>query len=82
MLTLAPEQLRAGPFPWDGPGFEGVRADRADRTVTLTGVLTPPMLETVTRWFTATGTLPESLSLQPRTLEDVFLRLTGRTLVD
>lgn len=80
VLTLAPEQLRAGPFPWVGPGFEGVRADRADRTVTLTGALTPPMLETVTRWFTATGTLPESLSLQPRTLEDVFLDISGREI--
>jgi ABC-2 type transport system ATP-binding protein len=80
VLTLAPEQLGAGPFPWDGPGFEDVRTSRAGRTVTLTGALTPPMLEAVTRWFTTTGTMPESLSLQPRTLEDVFLDISGREI--
>ena len=79
-LTLTPEQVAAGPFPWEGPGFEDVHASRSDRTVTLTGRLTPGQLETVTRWFTATGTLPESLSLQPRTLEDVFLDISGREI--
>ncbi|MEX5268835.1 ABC transporter ATP-binding protein [Kocuria sabuli] len=79
-LTLAPEQLDAGPFPWEGPGFEDVRASRSERTVTLTGPLTPALLEAVTRWFTATGTMPESLSLQPRTLEDVFLDISGREI--
>ncbi|WP_369821382.1 AAA family ATPase [Kocuria sp. CNJ-770] len=79
-LTLTPEQSGAGPFPWEGPGFEDVHANRSDRTVTLTGRLTPGQLETVTRWFTATGTLPESLSLQPRTLEDVFLDISGREI--
>ncbi|WP_370831732.1 ABC transporter ATP-binding protein [Kocuria sediminis] len=79
-LTLTPEQVAAGPFPWEGPGFEDVHASRSERTVTLTGRLTPGQLETVTRWFTATGTLPESLSLQPRTLEDVFLDISGREI--
>jgi ABC-2 type transport system ATP-binding protein len=48
--------------------------------VTLTGPITPPLLEAVTRWFTATGAMPESLSLQPRTLEDVFLDISGREI--
>ena len=79
-LTLAPEQLGAGPYPWEGPDFAGIRTSRAERTVTLTGPLTPALLEAVTRWFTATGTMPESLSLQPRTLEDVFLDISGREI--
>ncbi|MFI7483781.1 ABC transporter ATP-binding protein [Kocuria sp. M1R5S2] len=79
-LTLAPEQLDARPFPWEGPGFQAVRASRSGRTVTLTGPLTPPLLEVLTRWFTTTGAMPAAMSLQPRTLEDVFLDISGREI--
>ena len=79
-LTLAPEQLGAGPYPWDGRGFEAVHARQDERTVTLTGPLRPPHLEALARWFTMTGGMPESLSLQPRTLEDVFLDISGREI--
>ena len=36
----------------------------------------------LSQWLAGTGELPLSLSLQPRSLEDVFLRLTGRSLID
>jgi ABC-2 type transport system ATP-binding protein len=35
---------------------------------------------TVTAWCAAHGVLPEGLALGRRTLEDVFLDLTGRAL--
>ncbi|GGG56944.1 ABC transporter ATP-binding protein [Kocuria dechangensis] len=79
-LTLAPEHLDAGRWPWEAPEFAGIQVARDERTVTLTGPITPPLLEAVTRWFTATGAMPESLSLQPRTLEDVFLDISGREI--
>ncbi|WP_309125407.1 ABC transporter ATP-binding protein [Kocuria sp.] len=79
-ITLAPGQVGAGPFPWDAPEFAGIQTTRTERTVTLTGPLTPVLLEAVTRWITTTGTMPEALSLQPRTLEDVFLDISGREI--
>ncbi|MGK7222905.1 ABC transporter ATP-binding protein [Kocuria flava] len=79
-LVLAPAQLEARPFPWEAPEFAAVRVGRAERTVTLSGPLTPPLLEAVTRWIGTTGTMPEALSLQPRTLEDVFLEISGREI--
>ena len=39
-------------------------------------------LARVSRWCEEQGVLPESLSLGTRTLEDVFLELTGRGLDD
>ncbi len=40
----------------------------------------PKLLATVTGWCAAAGVLPERLSVQRRSLEDVFLDLTGREL--
>src|SRR5262249_18502107 len=73
------------PFPPDAP--ESLRAalgDLVDVTLldTMTIVVTGPAdahsLATVSRWCEDNDVLPESLSLGQRTLEDVFLELTGR----
>lgn len=42
--------------------------------------LDPAMIATVTSWCAERGVMPEGLSLHRRTLEDVFLELTGRSL--
>jgi ABC-2 type transport system ATP-binding protein len=42
--------------------------------------LGPQVLATVTAWCAGNGVMPEGLSLGRRTLEDVFLDLTGRAL--
>ncbi|PSK96737.1 ABC-2 type transport system ATP-binding protein [Murinocardiopsis flavida] len=44
------------------------------------GGLGPEFVATVTTWFAANGVLPADLRVQRRTLEDVFLELTGRDL--
>jgi ABC-2 type transport system ATP-binding protein len=46
----------------------------------ITGPADASTLATVSRWCDDHGVLPESLSLGQRTLEDVFLQLTGREL--
>jgi len=44
------------------------------------GTLGPQVIAAVTAWCADTGVLPEGLALGRRTLEDVFLDLTGRAL--
>jgi ABC-2 type transport system ATP-binding protein len=46
----------------------------------IEGVIDPQFLATVTAWCAGHGVLPEDLHVGTRTLEDVFLELTGRTL--
>ncbi len=46
----------------------------------ITGPADASTLATVSAWCEEHGVLPESLSLGQRTLEDVFLQLTGREL--
>ncbi|SDJ20909.1 ABC-2 type transport system ATP-binding protein [Frankineae bacterium MT45] len=46
----------------------------------ITGEVDPQLLATLTAWCAAQGVLAEDLSVQRRTLEDVFLELTGREL--
>jgi ABC-2 type transport system ATP-binding protein len=46
----------------------------------IDGVVDPQLLATVTAWCAAQGVLAEDLRVQKRTLEDVFLELTGRKL--
>jgi ABC-2 type transport system ATP-binding protein len=46
----------------------------------VTGEVTPQLLAQVTAWFATQQVLPEELSVERRTLEDVFLDLTGREL--
>jgi len=44
------------------------------------GVIDPQLLASVTSWCAGHGVLAEDLRLERRTLEDVFLELTGREL--
>ncbi|MEY9873535.1 ABC-2 type transport system ATP-binding protein [Streptacidiphilus sp. MAP12-33] len=46
----------------------------------IEGPVDPQLLATVTSWCAQAGVLPEKLSVERRTLEDVFLELTGRDL--
>ena len=50
------------------------------QSLLITGPADASTLATVSRWCETHGVLPESLSLGQRTLEDVFLQLTGREL--
>jgi ABC-2 type transport system ATP-binding protein len=51
-----------------------------EQSLLITGPADATTLATVSAWCEAHGVLPESLSLGQRTLEDVFLQLTGREL--
>ena len=44
------------------------------------GVIKPALLAAVTAWCAERGILAQSLRIESRTLEDVFLELTGREL--
>jgi len=46
----------------------------------VSGDVTPQLLATLTAWCAAQGVLAEHLSVERRSLEDVFLELTGRGL--
>lgn len=48
--------------------------------IVISGAVRPQELSELSRWLAATGELPLSLSLQPRSLEDVFLELSGRRI--
>lgn len=52
-----------------------------DVSLVVTGPADHTTLATVSTWCAEQGVLPESLQLGQRTLEDVFLELTGRGLV-
>lgn len=49
-------------------------------TYRIEGRVDPQLLATVTAWCAANGVMPERLAVEHRTLEDVFLELTGREL--
>jgi ABC-2 type transport system ATP-binding protein len=51
-----------------------------DQSLLISGPADASTLATVSAWCQTHGVLPESLSLGQRTLEDVFLQLTGREL--
>ncbi len=44
----------------------------------VTGPMDPQLLATVTAWCASHGVMPDGLAVERRTLEDVFLDLTGR----
>jgi ABC-2 type transport system ATP-binding protein len=44
------------------------------------GDVTPQLLATLTAWCAGQGVLPEQLAVERRSLEDVFLEVTGREL--
>lgn len=48
--------------------------------IVISGAVRPQDLAELSQWLDATGELPLSLSLQPRSLEDVFLELSGRQI--
>ena len=48
--------------------------------VQVTGRVDPQLLAAVTAWCADRGVLAQSLRIESRTLEDVFLELTGREL--
>jgi ABC-2 type transport system ATP-binding protein len=51
-----------------------------DQSLLISGPADASTLATVSAWCEKHGVLPESMSLGQRTLEDVFLQLTGREL--
>ncbi len=60
---------------------EGCRATETSRGKYLVeGPMGPQLLATVTAWCAAHGVMPEGLTVGRRTLEDVFLDLTGREM--
>ena len=69
-----PESLQAAL----GPRIEVVLLDEV--SLVLTGPADSSTLAKVSRWCDENDVLPESLTLGQRTLEDVFLELTGRAL--
>ncbi|MBJ7529921.1 MAG: ABC transporter ATP-binding protein, partial [Nocardioides sp.] len=70
----APESLTAAL----GPGTEVRLLDSL--SLQVTGPADASTLARVSRWCEDNAVLPESLTLGTRTLEDVFLDLTGREL--
>jgi ABC-2 type transport system ATP-binding protein len=76
------------PFPPDAPA--SLQSSLGDGTTVqpvsshsllITGPADASTLAKVSAWCDEQGVLPESLTLGQRTLEDVFLQLTGRELV-
>lgn len=61
-----------------GPGAEVTQLDPV--SLMVTGPADSTTLATVSRWCEEHDVLPESLTLGQRTLEDVFLQITGREL--
>ena len=75
------------PFPPDAPASlqQALGAQTEVRAVNehsllISGPADASTLATVSAWCETHGVLPESMSLGQRTLEDVFLQLTGREL--
>jgi len=48
--------------------------------IEVPGAVDPPLLAAVTAWCAERGVLATSLRIESRTLEDVFLELTGKEL--
>ena len=76
------------PFPPSAPDAlraklgEGTQVTTInEQSLLISGPADPGTLATVSHWCEEQGILPESLTLGQRTLEDVFLQLTGRELV-
>ena len=75
------------PFPPDAPqSLRAALGEQVDVTlldavsIVVSGPADASSLATVSRWCEENDVLPESLALGQRTLEDVFLELTGRGL--
>jgi ABC-2 type transport system ATP-binding protein len=57
-----------------------VAAEEEPGRYLVTGEVTPQLLATLTAWCAAQQVMAEDLAIERRTLEDVFLELTGREL--
>jgi ABC-2 type transport system ATP-binding protein len=55
-------------------------SEQAPGDYLVSGPVDPRVLSTVTAWCAAQGVMPEGLTVGRRSLEDVFLDLTGRSL--
>lgn len=81
VMTVTLSEARAGDLrerpPWQAESFNEIEWTVKDRTVTLTGELTAAQIREITDWATLNDTVPETLSVQPRSLEDVFLEVSG-----
>jgi len=62
---------------WSGIGGPASAEEPAPGQYRVNGELTPQLLATVTAWCAANGVLPDGLSLHRRSLEDVYLEVTG-----
>jgi ABC-2 type transport system ATP-binding protein len=65
--------------------LKALPADTAAAEITpgsyrIEGKVNPQLLATVTSWCAQNGVMPDRLAVERRTLEDVFLELTGREL--
>jgi ABC-2 type transport system ATP-binding protein len=60
------------------PGFKVTEPGLG--TYLVEGAVDPHVLAAVTAWFAAKNVMPKNLAVQNQTLEDVFLKLTGRDL--
>ena len=67
------------PAGLDLGGLEGA-AEESPGRYAVRGAVTPELLASVTAWCAARGVLAEDLRTERRSLEDVFLALTGRSL--
>jgi ABC-2 type transport system ATP-binding protein len=86
-LTGAERQLRFRARP--GLGLDELLSALPPATIAkespaghyvIEGDLVPELLATVTAWCASNGVMTEDLRIERRTLEDVFLELTGREL--
>ena len=75
----SPAPLEVASLQAELPAASRVREVRPGRYV-IEGDVDPQLLATVTTWCAARGVMPEGLAVERRTLEDVFLELTGRDL--
>ncbi len=66
LLLALPERTRA--------------AEVSPGSYRIDGHVDPSLLATVTAWCASNGVMPEGLAVERRSLEDVFLALTGREL--
>ncbi|MCX4551805.1 ABC transporter ATP-binding protein [Streptomyces sp. NBC_01500] len=55
-------------------------AEPASGHYRITGTVDPQLLATVTSWCAQNGVMPDRISVERHTLEDVFLELTGKEL--
>jgi ABC-2 type transport system ATP-binding protein len=61
-------------------GLTATETPQGSGAYTIEGVITAQVLASVTTWCAAQGVMPQGLTVGRRTLEDVFLELTGREL--